>query len=156
MVSNRPALAAGVAGALAAIGYSAEQASGSGIEAVRRIAELRPALAILDVELDSESNGPEAADLIQDRFNVPVLYFGDSAVEPAAHSFAVLTQPFDERDLRHAISFATFKHDAERRLADERARRQVAEQTARLQDVTAAFSRSATLSEIGEVILALG
>lgn len=158
VASNRPALAADVAGALNAIGYLPEQAKGTGIEAVRRTAELRPALAVLDVELGSERNGIQAASVIQDRFNVPVLYLsdGDAELPTYASSFAVIEHPFEQRELKHAIAFATFKRDMERRLADERARRQVAEQTAKLQDVTAAFSRAATWQEIGEVALALG
>lgn len=158
VASNRPALAASVAAALNAIGYRAEQAPGTGIEAVRRTAELRPALAVLDVELGAEQNGIQAASVIQDRFNVPVLYLSDGAAQPPDYTapFAVIGHPFDRRELEHAIAFATFKRDMERRLADERARRQVAEQTARLQDITAAFSRAATWQEIGEVALALG
>ena len=44
---------------------------------MRKTAELRPALAVLDIELGSERNGIQAASVIQERFGVPVLYLKD-------------------------------------------------------------------------------
>ena len=88
----------------------------------------------MDVRLRGEMDGIQAAEIIRDRFNVPVVYLTTYADEETilrakkTTPFGYLVKPFNERELRATIEIAFFTHQMERTLADERARRHAAEE----------------------------
>jgi PAS domain-containing protein len=79
-------------------------------------------------------DGIQAAEVIRDRFNLPVVYLTAYADEETilrakkTTPFGYLVKPFNERELRATIEIAFYTHQMERTLADERARRQGAEE----------------------------
>ena len=91
----------------------------SGEDAVRKAGENRPDLVLMDIMLKGEMNGTEAAEQIQDRFNIPVVYltaYSDpTTLERAKVSepFGYVLKPFEERELHLAIEMALYKHAAE-------------------------------------------
>ena len=96
--------------------------------------ELRPELVLMDVRLRGEMDGIQAAEIIRDRFNLPVVYLTAYADEETilrakkTTPFGYLVKPFNERELRATVEIAFYSHQMERTLADERARRHAAEE----------------------------
>ena len=88
----------------------------------------------MDVRLRGEMDGIHAAEIIRDRFNLPVVYLTAYADEETilrakkTTPFGYLVKPFNERELRATIEIAFYTHQMERTLADERAKRQGAEE----------------------------
>lgn len=89
---------------------------GSGREAIRLAESSRPDLVIMDIVLQGDLDGIQTADLIRERFDIPVLYltgYADEALFERARvtaPFAYLTKPCDERDLKRAIAVALDRH----------------------------------------------
>ncbi|HZN95336.1 MAG TPA: PAS domain S-box protein, partial [Myxococcales bacterium] len=91
-------------------------------------------LALLDVRLRGEMDGIQTAAAIRERTDIPVIYLTAYADEDTVRRamltgpFGYLVKPFNERELRAAIDIAIYKHATDRLLAEERARRQAAEE----------------------------
>jgi PAS domain S-box-containing protein len=96
----------------------------TGEEAVAMAGELLPDLALMDVELAGEMDGIEAAELIWERFRIPVVYLTanqDAAtVERAAdtEAYGYLHKPVQERELSATLRIALNKHEAELRVRE--------------------------------------
>jgi PAS domain S-box-containing protein len=84
------------------------------------LAELkRPHLVLMDIQLEGEMDGIEAADLIRRRFHLPVVFLTafseDATLERAkqAEPFGYILKPFEDRELKTFIDMAIYKHQAE-------------------------------------------
>jgi diguanylate cyclase (GGDEF)-like protein len=105
--------------ALARLGFDVVGWVNSGEEAVRMAAERTPELVLMDVGLPGDMDGIEAARLIREQHDVPVIFLSgladSSTVERAvaADPFGYLVKPFKEIELRCAIEVAVHKHLAE-------------------------------------------
>jgi PAS domain S-box-containing protein len=134
VVEDQRLIAADIENTLKKLGYAVVGNVSSGEDAVSGVDQLRPGLVLMDVRLSGEMDGIEAAGIIRDRFNVPVVYLAAYADEEAilrakeTTPFGYLVKPFNERDLRATIEIAFYTHQMERTLADERARRHAAEE----------------------------
>jgi CheY-like chemotaxis protein len=80
----------------------------SGEEAISASDRLRPELVLMDARLGGEMDGIQAAEIIHDRFNVPVVYLTAYADEETLMGFAKVTRDLTERRL------ADEKREAER------------------------------------------
>ena len=81
--------------------------------------DLQPELVVMDVSLRGEIDGIQAARLIQERSQIPVIFLTGHS-DPATLQRAVLTgplgyilKPFQEVELRCAIEVAMHKHRAD-------------------------------------------
>jgi PAS domain S-box-containing protein len=94
----------------------------SGGEAIRLVESAQPNLVIMDIVLAGDLDGIETADLIQARFDIPVLYLTghtDQTLFERARvtvPLAYLTKPCDERDLKRTIDVALDRHTLLQRL----------------------------------------
>lgn len=103
----------------------------TGEEGIRKASETCPDIVLMDITLNGDIDGIEAAKQIRDRFNIPVIYLtahADSATlerakitEPCGY----ILKPFDEKDLQISIEFALYKHKSEKSLkqSEERIRK---------------------------------
>jgi two-component system cell cycle sensor histidine kinase/response regulator CckA len=131
-----------MANRLQALGYAVIGQTQSGEQAIALVKELSPDLVLMDIHLGGEMDGIGAAEVITQRFGVPVIYvtgYADDVTLQRAkltepHGF--LTKPFVERELHSAIQMALHKHDIERKLKEN-------EQWL-----------SATLNSIGDAVIA--
>ena len=104
------------------LGYAVPVVVSSGEEALRQAAATPPDLVPMDIRLQGEMDGVEAADHLRTRFQVPVVYLTAYADEPtlqrakATEPFGYLLKPFDERELHTAIEIALYKHQMESKL----------------------------------------
>src|SRR5262245_11118384 len=133
VVEDQRRAAAVIAATLENIGYVVVGNVATGEDAISRSDQLRPELVLMDVRLGGEMDGVQAAEIIRDRFNVPVVYLTAYADEETilrakkTTPFGYLVKPFNERELRATIEIAFYTHQMERTLADERAKRHAAE-----------------------------
>jgi diguanylate cyclase (GGDEF)-like protein len=101
------------------LGYRVVGVASEGVQAVCMAAELRPELIVMDVGLKGDVDGIQAAQLIQERAHVPVIFLTGHR-DPDTLQRAVLTgplgyivKPFQEVELRCAIEVAIHKHRAD-------------------------------------------
>ena len=134
IVEDQRLIAADIENTLKKLGYVVVGNVSSGEDAISKSDQLRPELVLMDVRLRGEMDGIQAAEIIRDRFNVPVVYLTAYADEETilrakkTTPFGYLVKPFNERELRATIEIAFYTHQMERTLADERARRHAAEE----------------------------
>src|SRR3954447_8534081 len=140
VVEDQRLIAADIENTLKKLGYVVVGNVSSGEDAISKANELRPELVLMDVHLRGEMDGIQAAEIIRDRLNVPVVYLTAYADEETivrakkTTPFGYLTKPFNERELRATIEIAFYTHRMERTLADERAKRHAAEEFKTLVD----------------------
>ncbi len=109
---------------LTALGYSVPDAVVSGEEAVRQAEEMRPDLVLMDIKLQGEMDGIEAAEQIRVRFDIPVIYitaFSDDATlqrAKIAEPFGYVIKPVETRELHATVEMALYRHKLETRLKE--------------------------------------
>lgn len=109
---------------LKSIGYDAPAVAYSGEEAVRKVEELHPDLVLMDIVLNGDMDGIEAAEILRARFNIPVVYLTAYADEETlqrakiSEPFGYILKPFEERILHTTIEMALYKHRLENALRE--------------------------------------
>jgi len=140
IVEDQRLIAADIENTLKKLGYVVVGNVASGEDAISKSEQVRPELVLMDVRLRGEMDGIHAAEIIRDRFNLPVVYLTAYADEETilrakkTTPFGYLVKPFNERELRATIEIAFYTHQMERTLADERAKRRGAEEFKTLVD----------------------
>ncbi|MBC7878026.1 MAG: EAL domain-containing protein [Anaerolineales bacterium] len=128
IVEDESAGAQNMAASLENMGYIVAGQTGRGEIAIRQIEELRPDLVLMDIRLQGQMHGIEAAEYIHAHFDIPVVFISahsdtitmQSAIRAQAYGY--LIKPFDERDLRYNIITALYKHGMERKLRESEER----------------------------------
>jgi DNA-binding response OmpR family regulator len=107
------------------LGYDVSAAVSSGEEAIKKVEYIRPDLVLMDIVLEGEMDGIEAADKIRSLFSVPVIYLtgrdAEKIVEKAkiTEPYGYLIKPFKEKELRATIEMALYKSKIEKELKNE-------------------------------------
>ena len=114
IVEDEAIIAADLKARVKGLGYSVCASSSSGEEAIQ-LAELEhPDLIIMDIVLDGEMDGIEAAHQIRTRLNIPIIFLTAYADEGRISRakltlpFGYLLKPFKDRDLKVAIEMALY------------------------------------------------
>ena len=98
----------------------------SGEEAVEKAAETHPDLILMDIKLDGDIDGIEAAEQIHSHFNIPIVYltaYADNKTLRRAkitEPYGYIIKPFEERELQSNIEIALYKHKMENKLKESR------------------------------------
>lgn len=101
------------------MGYRVAGIASEGVQAVCLAEELHPNLIVMDVGLKGEIDGIQAAQMIQERSPVPVIFLTGhrdaTTLQRAIRTgpLGYLVKPFQEVELRCAIEVAVHKHRAE-------------------------------------------
>jgi len=109
---------------LESMGYDVSAIVSSGEEAVRKAEELHPDLVLMDIILQGEMDGVEAAGQIHARFDIPVVYVtanvSDARLEDITCSepFGCLFKPFEDMELQAAVKMALYKYEMEKKLKE--------------------------------------
>jgi len=96
----------------------------TGAQAVEAALALRPDLILMDVRLKGDMDGIRAAELINEKMHIPVVYLtGDSDQKTlhrakAASAYGYVLKPFHIRNLVAAMEVAIDRFEMERRLED--------------------------------------
>jgi PAS domain S-box-containing protein len=107
------------------MGYSVISTASRADEAIRKTEEYLPDLVLMDIVLQGEMDGIEAAGQIHTRFDIPVVYLTAYSDEKTllrakiTEPFGYIIKPFKERELQVAIEISLFKHDMEKKLKEK-------------------------------------
>ena len=103
------------------LGYQVSAVVSSGEEAIREAERNRPDLVLMDIRIKGEMDGTEAARLLRERFDVPVVYLTAHAdrdtLDRAKQSrpLGYIVKPFHEAELHASVEMALYKHWHDRR-----------------------------------------
>jgi PAS domain S-box-containing protein len=106
------------------LGYAVPSPIRSGREAIDSAEKEHPDLVLMDIKLDGDIDGIDAAQEINNRFNIPVIYLtaykDDLTVERAKQTgpFGFVIKPFNERELDANIQMALQRHELENRIRE--------------------------------------
>ena len=108
------------------IGYEVSGIAVTGMEAIRKAEKLKPNLVMMDIILEGEMDGIEAAEIIRSRLDIPVIYLtayaDDTTLERArmTEPFGYILKPFEDREVHSTfiIEMALYKHKMGRRLRE--------------------------------------
>ena len=106
------------------LGYSVPAVVSSGEEAILRAEETHPDLVLMDIVLRGQTDGVQAAQELQSRLGIPVVYltayFDDSTLErvKATEPFGYIIKPFQDINLRASIEIALRRRAAEKKPLD--------------------------------------
>jgi len=120
VVEDEGIVATGIRNMLKSLGYAVPAVASSGKEALKKAAETHPDLVLMDIVLEGDMDGIQAAEQIRARFNVPVVYLtayaDDATVQRAKMTapYGYLLKPFNERELHAAVEMALYKYMMER------------------------------------------
>ncbi len=124
IVEDERVVAGQLASSLEDLGYEIVAIVASGEEAVQEAEAIRPELILMDIMLEGEMDGIEAAGLIRSRFDLPVVYITAYSQESllerakATHPAGYLVKPVRGDELRANVELALVKGELERRLAE--------------------------------------
>lgn len=122
VVEDDPLARLDISAALEKAGYEVVGMASSGEEAIEMADSLSPDLALMDVKLEGDMDGVEAANEIVRKFDLPVIfltvYADDETLRWAKVSgpFGYLLKPVDHKELKSAIELGLYKHQMEREL----------------------------------------
>jgi DNA-binding NarL/FixJ family response regulator len=127
------------------IGYSVTSTEFTGEAAVKKAAENRPDLVLMDIVLDGRMDGIEAAGKIHSDLNIPVVYLtahSDNEILKrlkTTEPFGYIIKPFDDRELRMVVEIAFYKYGMEQKLreSNELLELKVKERTTELESAVA-------------------
>ena len=105
---------------LGSFGYNVCDIAASGLQAIESAIQHQPDLILMDILLEGDMNGIEAADRISKHFDVPVIYLSclndpevlDSAVKTNPYGYIV--KPYDNAALKSSIEITLIKYRSEK------------------------------------------
>lgn len=101
---------------LARLGYGIAALATSGEEAVQKAAQTHPDLVLMDIRLSGAIDGIKAAEQIQHRLDVPIIFVTAHADDEtlaratAIEPYGYLIKPFVDKELQMAVSIALQQH----------------------------------------------
>ena len=126
IVEDEKIIAEDIKNTLIKFNYKIPDIIASGEKAIQKAEEIRPDLVLMDIMIEGNMNGIEAARRIYRDFEIPIVfltaYADENILEQAAESspFGYLIKPFEDRELRATIEMAFYKSAMEKRLRRNR------------------------------------
>lgn len=126
VVEDESIVAKDIQNSLKKLGYSVMGAIDNGEDALKLIDESKPDIVLMDIMLKGAMSGIEAATLIKEKYDIPVIYLTAYADENTLNKAKVtephgyIIKPFKEVDLHTAIEVAMYKHGKELEIKKER------------------------------------
>lgn len=103
-------------------GYSVCDTVSTGEEAIKKVSEYFPDLVLMDIHLKGQMDGVEAAQVIHNKYDIPVIYLTANADEStlervkATVPYGYIIKPFKEKELKTTIEITLNRHRMERKL----------------------------------------
>jgi PAS domain S-box-containing protein len=104
------------------MGYEVVGIGASGTEAIALAGQFLPDIVLMDIVLKGEMDGIDAATVIRQRYQAPIIYvtaYTDTGTLRRAmvtEPFGYIVKPFLEREIKANIEMALYKHRMEKRL----------------------------------------
>jgi PAS domain S-box-containing protein/putative nucleotidyltransferase with HDIG domain len=128
VVEDERIVALDIKSRLEVLGYSVCGIVETGEKSISAAEEKKPDLVLMDIMLEGEMDGIEAAAKIQSMFDIPVIflsaYSDDFTIQRAKISepYGYILKPFDGKDLHTHIEMAIYKHGKEKKLKEMESR----------------------------------
>lgn len=125
VVEDEWVVAIDVRDCLEGLGYRVVAIATSGEEAIAKSRELRPDVVLMDIRLEGEIDGVQAAQQIWQELRIPIIYatgYSDHATvdrATATEPFGYILKPIRERDLYIAVKTALQRHRRETQLVEQ-------------------------------------
>ncbi|ABD40217.1 response regulator receiver domain protein (CheY-like) [Methanospirillum hungatei JF-1] len=122
IVEDEMVISMELAQTLKRLGYGIAGQVTRGEDAILKAGMVRPDLVLMDIMLQGEIDGIEAADRIHDLYDIPVVFLTAHSDEAtlqraiAVQPSGYLIKPFRDRELYSTIELSLHKHDLRRRL----------------------------------------
>lgn len=121
IVEDESIIAKDIQDTLKNLGYSVPAVVSDGEKAIEAVHKYKPDIVLMDIMLKGEMSGIDAAKIIRDRFNIPVIfltaYADEETLEKAKPSvpYGYIIKPFKEKELLATIEMAInkFREDIE-------------------------------------------
>jgi PAS domain S-box-containing protein len=107
---------------LLSLEYEVIAIAATSVEALAQVTEKCPDVVLMDIRIQGELDGIATAEILKQRFDVPIVYLtahaDEATVERAKKTepFGFLMKPINPPELRSAIEIAHYKHGLERHL----------------------------------------
>lgn len=125
IVEDEQVVAHDIALSLRALGYQITKVTASAEECLMAAAEELPDLVLMDIHIDGEVDGVQAASELHQRYDLPVVFltaYADDVTITRAKQTAPLgyvIKPFRRSDLKSAVEVGLFRHQLERQLREQ-------------------------------------
>ncbi len=123
LVEDDPITALAVQKMLENLDYTVIETFSSGEDALERIHGLKPDIILMDITLKGNINGIEAAEIINKKFMIPIIYLTANAsydtiqkARETTKSYGYLLKPVRGTDLHWTINTALKRHQLEKSL----------------------------------------
>jgi len=122
LVEDERIVAKDIERSVTGLGYKVAAIVQTGAAAFDKAREMKPDLILMDIKLKGEMDGIEAAGMIKDYYDVPIVYltaFADDATLDRAkitEPFGYILKPFNDRELHTTIEMAVYRHRTEKLL----------------------------------------
>lgn len=103
-------------------GYHVSAITSTGEKAIKKVAENKPDLVLMDIRLKGNIDGIEAAQEIYNNFHIPIIYLtalaDDSTLQrvKATNPYGYIIKPFKEKELKTIIEITLARHRTEKKL----------------------------------------
>jgi class 3 adenylate cyclase len=124
IAEDESVIAIDIAKTLERLSYKVVGSCRTGSDIIRKTGELKPDIILMDIMLDGNITGIEAAEEITLLYDVPIIYltaYADAATLEKAkltEPFGYILKPFDERTLHTSIEMALYKHEINKKLKE--------------------------------------
>lgn len=109
VVEDEMIIGANISLQLTSLGYEVTGIVPRGEDALLHMTENKPDIVLMDINLKGNINGVETALLMQEQFDIPIIYLTANADQAnferakATHPYAFISKPFKKLDLQRAI-----------------------------------------------------
>lgn len=106
-------------------GFQVVDILSTGEEAIRISREQHPDIILMDIMLEGDMDGIEAAKIIRKSLGIPVIFLTAYSDEKTLHRakeaepFGYILKPFKERELYTSIDIALYKHSIDKKLFEQ-------------------------------------
>jgi two-component system cell cycle sensor histidine kinase/response regulator CckA len=128
IVEDESIIASVISAALKKFDYQVADILNSGEAAVAAALRKKPDLILMDIRLHGEVDGIAAAERIQEKMDIPIIYLTAYADEPTlerakkTRPYGYIPKPFQEIELKTTIEMALYKHGFEMQLKESEAK----------------------------------
>lgn len=128
VVEDERIIAADLRDSLQGFGYKVPAIAINGVSAIELAKKYQPDLILMDIFLDGNMNGIEAAQQISQVIDVPVIFvtaFSDTEIIEKAkitEPYGYILKPYDDQEVRTAIEIALYRHAMDNQIKESEQR----------------------------------
>jgi PAS domain S-box-containing protein len=125
IVEDETIIAIDIETRLIALGYNVIGSAKSGEEVLSFVEDKQPDLILMDINLGGKIDGVEAASIIRQKYDIPIVYLTAYADEKTigraklTQPYGYIIKPFDGLAVRSTIETALYKYKTEKKIRED-------------------------------------